>query len=323
MLKIINSDVPVELAPLKVTILGLPGLGKTSFALTSKKPLLIDCSCEQAWRRAMWRPDALVDAKCWDDIAGMQKEDLAPFDTIVIDTVGEMINLLIPKVIKENKKNSVGGAGKEISQNGWGAVKTQAGEWLRKMRTYGKDVVFVCHVLEKPGRDENKNQYRVDIGGSTREYVYQVSDLMGLLITNNDKRIFKVKATDEAFGKSPPEIHNLELPDFDKTSERDTLAKMMEQTKIVFERKNELGRKIKKSYEELQTSLDNLGVETEEERQATATHLTELAKKPESDEWTKEHKRIVWIWANEKGFGYWAENNSFLTHMPAKTGQAG
>lgn len=316
MLKIIKQDTPVELGPLKVAVLGLPGLGKTTFALTSKNPLLIDCSCEQAWRRAMWRADALVEAKSWDDIVSMEQADLKGFDTVVIDTVGEMVNLLIQKVMKENKVNSVGGHGKEISQKGWGAVKAQAGDWLRTMRTYGKDVVFVCHVVEKAGRAENQNQYRVDVGGSTKEYIYQICDLMGLLITRNDKRWFLVKATDEAFGKSPVGVDNLELPNYETSQERDTLAKMMERTKIIFERKNELGAKLNASLDKLRSELDNQGVETDEERQTTADYLTNLAAKSTDENWTEQHKQVVWIWANEKGFGYSAPKRAFLPSAP-------
>lgn len=325
-LQIIKKETPLDLGPLVTTIVGLPGLGKTTLALTAKNPLLIDCSGSKSWKRAMWRAENMVECTGWDQIVGITKEDLEPFDTVVVDTVGELVNLIIQVVIKEAKVNSVGGLGKEISLKGWGPVKNKITQWIQDVRSFGKDIVFVCHAVEQQGKNESQNQYRIDIAGSTRNYLYAVSDLMGLLIMTNNQRQFVVKATDESFGKSPPGIDNLVLPNYETSSERDTLAKMVEKTKMIFEQKNQEGTRLNDSLKELKDELENLGVETDEDRETTAKTLTELASKGSSEDWTDQHKQVLWVWANEQGFGYDATKKAFLVAPveppPAKQAKA-
>lgn len=311
-LNIIPKETPLDLGPLTTTIVGLPGLGKTTFALTAKKPLLIDCSGTKSWKRAMWRADNMVECTAWDQIVGIKKEDFDPFDTVIVDTVGEFINQIIRVVLTENKSYSIGGLGKEIHVKGWAPVKERATRWISDVRSFGKDIVFVCHATEQQGKNDSQNQYRIDVGGSTRNYLYAVSDLMGLLIMYNNQRHFLVKATDESFGKSPPGVDNIILPDYENSAERDTLAKMIEKTKMIFEQKNAEGTKRNESLKALNDELDNLGIETDEERQATAQFLTKKSAEKAGENWTDQHKKLVWVWANEKGFAYDAKTKTFL-----------
>ena len=107
---------PEEL-PVKQTVIGgiygQPGIGKTSIALSFPKPLLIDTDNGLYRVQAEYRCDS-VQVESFQDILDVLQEDLKDYDTIVIDTLGKLIDFILDNpftripVYKDSIDNIIG-----------------------------------------------------------------------------------------------------------------------------------------------------------------------------------------------------------------------
>ena len=83
------------------------------------------------------------------------------------DTGGKLVDRIAEYVIRQNPKNGRPGHGP--SQQGWGEVKTVFGAFVKRVRSLGKSVIFVCHESEEKNGDETIK--RPDMAGSSRKDV--------------------------------------------------------------------------------------------------------------------------------------------------------
>ena len=88
-IKITRAADPIVVDRLNVVIYGPPGIGKSSLAFTADKPLLLDF--DLGGHRAANRKD-IVRVESWADVANISIEDLAPFQTVVMDTAGRALD---------------------------------------------------------------------------------------------------------------------------------------------------------------------------------------------------------------------------------------
>ncbi len=87
---------PNELTQTKIKLKGLiygePGIGKTSVALSAPKPLLIDF--DNGLRRVakQYQTDSVQIESYQNLLDILEKEDISNYETIVIDTLGKMVD---------------------------------------------------------------------------------------------------------------------------------------------------------------------------------------------------------------------------------------
>lgn len=84
----------------KMMVYGQAGMGKTTFALSAPKPLLLDFDNGVKRVNTAHLDDnvGIVQVSSWQDILNLlnyNKKDLEEFDTIVVDTIGKMIDFII------------------------------------------------------------------------------------------------------------------------------------------------------------------------------------------------------------------------------------
>jgi hypothetical protein len=205
-LKITKAHEPIEVKRIVTTIYGNPGQGKTSLGFTADTPLLIDF--DGGAHRAIGRTDCvLVDT--WEDAANISVKDLAPFKTVVIDTVGKALEILAMSIIESNPKMGRNGA---PTLQGYGAVKAQFGAWIKNLCLMGIDVVMIAHCTEKQQGDDIIE--RIDAMGGSKDTISQLSDMMGRIVVRGNKRLLLFSPTDTSFGKNPAQFKQLEVPDF-------------------------------------------------------------------------------------------------------------
>ena len=96
------SSYPVN--AIKVYYYGDPGMYKTTLGMTADKPLVIDAD-QGAYRTGGNRRGDVVVAKTWLDISNITEEDLAPYNTVVFDTIGRVLDL-IKTHLANNSKNT-------------------------------------------------------------------------------------------------------------------------------------------------------------------------------------------------------------------------
>lgn len=206
-LKITKAEQSMSITNLTVCLYGQPGIGKTSTAFTAEKPLLLDFD-NGAYRSAN-RKDA-VEVADWKDVAFITKEDLASYQTIILDTAGRALDVLQNHIIASNPKaqNKSGG----LTLQGFGALKQEFISWLKMIRSFGKDIVLLAHMDEQRQGDDIIE--RLDITGGSKNEIYKVSDAMGRLRFDSNKRVLDFSPSSTGFGKNPAQLALLNIPNF-------------------------------------------------------------------------------------------------------------
>lgn len=120
----------------KMMIYGQAGMGKSTLALSAPKPLLLDFD-NGVKRINMSHLEGvdIVQITKWQDVQQVLQENLSAYETIVIDTVGKMMDFII----------SFKCGTRQPSIRDWGGIN-QEFTWLtRTVSSLNKNVVFVAH----------------------------------------------------------------------------------------------------------------------------------------------------------------------------------
>lgn len=191
-------------------IYGQPGIGKTTLALSAKNPVCIDA--DRGMKRVEKRfqvPSLQVEnyAQVLDLING---PELAPFDTIVIDTLGKLIDRIGDYVCLENPKFRQGDG--TLAMKGWGAVKIKFQQLVKLIQSKNKSVIFVAHESEE--KDGDKTKKRPDCAGSARKDIVKELDFMGYMEAVGGKRTICFTPTDTFYAKNSCGLDGIiEIPD--------------------------------------------------------------------------------------------------------------
>lgn len=161
-----------------VLIAGRPGVGKTTLALSAPKPVLIDLEGGVDRVEACYRGDTSVASTYEEFVADIKSPEMAGYETIVIDTLGALVDLMKPVVIKENPVNGLKD-GKTLSLKGFGAIKVKIKEFFDLCRSLHKNLVIISHVSEFQDGDVTKT--RLSVEGSTKDAIWDFVDLGGFI----------------------------------------------------------------------------------------------------------------------------------------------
>lgn len=176
-LNIITAEQPLNVNAIITYIYADPGLGKTSLGFTADKAISFDFD-RGSHRTGELRRGAVIPVLQWSDIENIKENDLAPFNTVVIDTVGAMLECIKTHLLKTATNRQQDGALKLKAQ---GLANMKFKQYINTLLSFGKDVVFIAHASE----DQNGDQviYRPELGGKNRNELYRIADLMGYMTT--------------------------------------------------------------------------------------------------------------------------------------------
>jgi len=228
-LKITSASEPIPVNRITMALYGPPGVGKTTLAFTADKPLLFDF--DSGAHRAANRKD-VVRVASWADVEGLTTADLAPFNTIIVDTAGRMLDALAADIIAGDAKLGKGGV---LSQQGWGKLKARFIAWVNLLKQSGKDVVLIAHGTEK--QDGETVNVRLDVQGGSKDEIYKSADCMGQIAIRSNKRVLAFDPTDTAFGKNPGMFPAMDVPR--PEVEPDFLARVIAETKDALNKQTE------------------------------------------------------------------------------------
>lgn len=220
-LKIIQPTDRIDVSSVSVLIYGAPGVGKTSLAMTAEEPVTLDFDGgvhRSANRKVTMQFDD------WNDLQDPKvKEKLDEAKTVVVDTIGRLLDLMAKDIIRLNSKHGSAHAG--LSLQGFGALKARFAQWHAQMRLSKKDVIFIAH--EREEKDGDNRLMRADITGSSYGEVMKAADVVGYLQMRNGKRVLDCNPTDAWVGKNAPGWQPLQIPDF-KSEPKYFAAKLVE-----------------------------------------------------------------------------------------------
>lgn len=164
----------------KMMIYGQAGMGKTTVALSAPKPLLLDFD-NGVKRVNMAHLDGIdiVQVSSWQDVQQVLQEDLSTYQTIVVDTIGKMMDFIITY--------KCGTRQPQIRD--WGGINAEFSWMTRTLSSLNKNVVFVAH------RDTRKDGDDTVFIPALREKSYNSIvtelDLLGYLEMKNENGVQK------------------------------------------------------------------------------------------------------------------------------------
>ena len=164
----------------KMMIYGQAGMGKTTVALSAPKPLLLDFD-NGVKRVNMAHLDSvdIVQVTSWQDVQQVLQEDLSSYQTIVVDTIGKMMDYII--------SYKCGTRQPQIKD--WGGINAEFSWLTRTLSSLNKNVVFVAH------RDTRKEGDDTVFIPALREKSYNSIvtelDLLGYLEMKNENGVQK------------------------------------------------------------------------------------------------------------------------------------
>jgi len=170
---------------IRMIIAGFPGIGKSTLALSAPKPLLIDIDNGIDRVEAQHRKDTLTITDYDMLIKDIKENDLSAYETIVIDTGGKLLDLMKPKVIKENAPN--GQRDGSLSQKGWGAVAMKFTTFTNLIISLNKHIIFIFHARED--RDGDVTKLRIALEGGSKNKIWEDMDLGGFVTMQGPNRV--------------------------------------------------------------------------------------------------------------------------------------
>ena len=185
-------------ATIKCLIYGQPGMGKSTLALSAPNPVLLDFDGGARRINGAHQVDTLQVTEWQQIIDLLATNELAPYATIVVDTVGKMLDYLGAYIMKREPKYAQRDG--SLSLKGFGARKVAFIEFIKKISIMGKHLVFVAH--EREDKDGDKRFIRPEIGGSSLGDLIKELDLVGYMRANGYTREICWSGTDAYYGKN-------------------------------------------------------------------------------------------------------------------------
>lgn len=170
---------------LVMMVYGEPGQGKTTLALSAPSPVLIDTDGGVGRTLAAHRCPT-VQVSRWEDVNGALDEIAnLPFRTIVVDTVGKLLDYMSEFITRNDPKMRKRDG--SLSLQGYGQRKSMFRDFIKRCMLMGRNVVFVAHASEEKAGDDYV--VRPIVGGSSMNDIMGELDLLGLLVNFGGKRL--------------------------------------------------------------------------------------------------------------------------------------
>lgn len=201
-MKIENTQKDYEdVANIVMLVYGVGGIGKTTFASTFPKPLLLDFENGAKYFKQRGIDIDVIRSNKWftQDDKKELAEAMKNYETIIFDPIGEMMEKLIhSEEIRGSKYRQSDGS---LTMAGWGKVKENARNVLKWARDLGKHVVLVAHVDEKA--DEESLVKRPLIATKIADEIIAMVDIVGYLdiitVDEKEKRVLRVNPSDKRY----------------------------------------------------------------------------------------------------------------------------
>lgn len=194
---------------IKALLYGQPGVGKTTLALSSPKPLLIDCDGGIQRIRKEYMTDTVQVSSYQDVLDVILKEDLSTYETIVIDTGGKLLDYMASYIILNNSK--MGRSNGMLTLQGYGERKAEFVNFCQLITKLKKHLLFVAH--RQTIQEGDNYRYVPLFGGSNYDALVTELDLVGYMEANGTTRIITFDPTDRNDGKNTCELpHIIQLP---------------------------------------------------------------------------------------------------------------
>lgn len=253
-LKIVKAEEPLTIEQVVIMVYGQPGIGKTTTAFSADAPICLDF--DRGAHRSANRQDSVVVDR-WEEVANLSAEELAEYNTVIVDTVGRALDALTAHLTHQNPK--MAGPAGQLTLQGYGALKSTFAQWLKMLRQLGKDVILIAHDAEDKNGDDVI--VRPDVQGGSRGEIIKSADAIGYIYRASKKTILDFNPTDRWIGKNPAACGPIEVPaiDTESTFMADTIQGLKDSINAMTDEQRERMEKLAEwrgKFEELESPED-------------------------------------------------------------------
>lgn len=209
-------------------ISGLPGVGKTTLALSAPGAVLVDFDEGLARVKAEHRKDSIIGGSYKGFLEDL-KDVYASYKTIVIDTGGAMIEAMKEWAEDAHEMEVKTARGNIDPRKVFGVVKS---EFLRVSRELRQrlNVVYLFH--ESKDKENDELFYSLVCEGSARTLVWQPADLGAHLFIQNGERYLGFTPTAQYSAKAAYSIKGLvKVPELAEGEPNEFLTKLFAKVK--------------------------------------------------------------------------------------------
>ena len=231
-----------------MVLYGLPGVGKTTLALSAPKAAIFDVDQGLVRVRPEHRKAAETSVDYETIIKTLESIDPKQYSTIIIDTMGALIDSMKEWAIKTYPSASRTNGG--FSQQGFGYIKTEFARLSAYLRARF-NVIFLFHATRTKG-DDNEFYYDLICEGSAKVMVWQPADLGAYMFIENGKRFLGFSPTTRYSAKSGHGLKGLiQTPELNPGDPNDFLTKLFAEVKASIDKSDEAGAAEREAYEQI------------------------------------------------------------------------
>lgn len=197
-MKITKSDDPQAKPSIIMLVYGNGGVGKSTFASTAPKPLLVDCENGSKYFGLRGIKIDVAHVSGWSDMQGIF--DIAKsgeYETIIIDPIGELMEKLKNFMVAKADRKLVQSDGSP-SMAGWGWLKDTMRSTLKIIRDSGVNLLIIAHVDEKDveGTLVKRPKIMTKISEELIAFVDVVGYMQAVTIDGETKRLIRVQPSE-------------------------------------------------------------------------------------------------------------------------------
>lgn len=183
---------------LVMMVYGEAGQGKTTLAMSAPDPVLIDTDGGVSRTHTAHRCPTVQVTKWEDVIEAMAEIRTLNFKTIIVDTVGKLLDYMGDFIIRtQPKMRKFDG---NLSLQGYGVRKQMFRQFVKDCLMAQKNVVFLAHAQED--KVDDTIVVRPIVGGSSATDIMMELDLLGFLANIGGKRMLFWGNDGTSFAKS-------------------------------------------------------------------------------------------------------------------------
>ena len=185
---------------LSVLIYGQPGIGKTTFGVSAPDAVLFDYDGGVQRINGAHQVPTLQPTSWEDTNLALQEiqNEMPEIKTIVIDTVGKMLDYMSAYIIKNDSKMAMRDG--SLSLKGYGVRKQMFVNFIKQLALMGKNVVFIAH--EREDRRGEETFKRPEIGGSSANDLIKELDLVGYMYAVGKERVITFDPAEYYYAKN-------------------------------------------------------------------------------------------------------------------------